>query len=87
MPDYQELARPEIDVTNELERVANIFGVRRQDFLCKRRNFPARLAGYYHLVEQCGRSLTAAGYEMGVKTSSVSMGIKFFKEMTGKNKS
>ena len=69
--------RPEL----ELERVAAAFGVTTEDLLRKRRNFPPRLAAYYHLVHQCGLGVRETAAILGVKPSTISSGLKSLQDL------
>ncbi|OGP60241.1 MAG: hypothetical protein A2V67_18820 [Deltaproteobacteria bacterium RBG_13_61_14] len=70
------------DVETELRRVATVFRVEPLSLLRRRsRNFPARLAAYYHLVEHCGMDVRAVAKTMAVSGSAVSRGISRFKKM------
>jgi len=83
---FKKLARPEINVKRELARVAKVFRVKPEELLERRRNFPGRKAAYWHLVEHCQMSVTAAARLMKVKTTAVSLGIKSFKLMREKDR-
>jgi REP element-mobilizing transposase RayT len=72
----RERCRPEL----ELERIATAFGVTKADLLRKRRNFPPRLAAYYHLVHHCGLAVKQTAQIMGVGPGSVSCGLKAFRD-------
>jgi putative transposase len=78
--EYRRASRPEVDLEKELGRVAEAFGVRKEDLQRKRRNFPARMALYYHLVQHCGIKVTDVAKLLGVSTMAVSMGIRRIKE-------
>ena len=78
VPAFAQMQRKKIKVEDELARVAEAWGVRPADLRQRRRNFPARQAAYYHLVEQCGLGTTAVARIMGAKPSAVSMGAKRF---------
>ncbi len=79
--DYTRLKRSEIDVERELARVAKIFRVNAEDLKTKKRNFPARSAAYYHLVEICGISQARVAQAMGVSPMAVSFGIKHLRNL------
>jgi len=83
---YSAAARKEIDAKHELKRVACLFGVEVKDLMRKRRNFPPRLAAYYHLVQGCGLSTSDAAKNLGVSTPTVSLGVRRFETKLGKNK-
>ena len=80
VPDYAQARRSAVEVERELERVAGVFGVKREELKRRRRNFPARLLAYYHLVENCGKSVTEVGEMLGVSAMAVSLGISRWKE-------
>jgi len=73
---YSEASKNRIDPHAQLERVAKIFCVQPEDLKRKRRNFPAKLAAYYHLVETCGLSATEASKILQTSTKAVSFGIR-----------
>jgi len=58
----------------ELGWVARAFKVETKLLRIRSRNFPARLAAYYHLVEHCGAKTADAAAEMGITGSGVSRG-------------
>ncbi len=76
VPNYLSASRPEVNFDAELALVAAAFDAAPEDLLRKRRNFPARLALYHHLVAHRGLRLCEVADRLGVRTSSVSMGIK-----------
>jgi hypothetical protein len=78
--DFITACRPEIDFKAELLRIAKTFTVSTDDLMKRRRNFPARQAVYYHLVENCGLCVARVGELMGVSAMAVSLGIRRFKE-------
>jgi len=85
--DFKKLARREANIQNEIERVARIFGVRAHELRKKRRNFPARLAVYYHLVENCGVGTSSLARAMQISPMAVSLGIKRFEQILRKQPS
>ena len=74
VPSFSKTAREMIDLKRELEKVADIFGVKVEELRRKRKNFPARLAAYYHLTENCAMTTGEAGKALGVCNSAVSRG-------------
>jgi REP element-mobilizing transposase RayT len=78
--------RPQIQVESELMRVARLFGVEAKDLQRRRRSFAGRLALYYHLVENCGLSVTETASALGMKPPSVSWGLQKFKLLLSKDK-
>jgi len=80
VPEFQELQRPEVDLEAELSRVAEMVGVKRKELDTRRRNFPPRLLGYYHLVEHGGLRASQVGRKMGVSGMAVTLGIRRWKE-------
>lgn len=81
-----KLSRPAIDMDAELKRVSKAFGLEVDDLRRRRKNSPARLAVYYHLVERCGMSMANVAKAMGVSINAVSKGIMRFKEMKDAHK-
>ena len=84
--EFSLARRREIDPAQELKRVAEVFGVAPGDLLGRRRNFPARPAAYYHLVEHCGLSVTETARVMKTNRTAVSMGISRFRKSLRKDK-
>lgn len=76
VPVYLDARKRKIDPDQELLKVAKIFGVELRKLRSKRRNFPAKLAAYYHLTQHCGISITATAEIMGVSTPAVSLAIR-----------
>lgn len=76
VPDYAQARRETVAVERELERVAEACRVKREELLRRRRNFPARLLAYYHLVENCGLGVTEVGELLGVSAMAVSLGVR-----------
>jgi hypothetical protein len=60
--------------------------VKVDELLRKRRSFPPRFAAYYHLVENCGLSVSETAAALGVKPPSISWGIRKWKEALSKKK-
>jgi len=85
VPEYVAASRKQRELEAELQKVANAFGIKRDDLMRKRRNFPARLAAYYHLVENCGFPVTTVAQKLGAGTPAISMGIKSVMELSAKN--
>jgi len=84
--EYQQSRKRELNLERELGRVAKTFKVSIQDLKSRRRNFPARLALYYHLVEHCGMTGKEVGRMMGVSGCAVSLGIKSLKSQMAENR-
>jgi len=78
VPAFKKLARPEIKVEKELARVARIFKMAPEELREPRRNSQARKAAYWHLVENCGTSVTAVARLMKVKPPSITWGVQSF---------
>ena len=74
--DFRKSARSVIEVDPEMARVARAFKVTASELKSRKRNFPAKFAAYYHLVEHCGLSASAVASLMKVSPMAVSMGIK-----------
>ena len=83
---YAAAERRAVDVPAELARLAKRFGVPARDLLRKRRNFPARFAAYYHLVEHCRLSVGETAAALGVKSASVSWGLRRCREAARRDK-
>jgi putative transposase len=83
--EYRSISRHELNFEKELSRVAEAFGVSKQDIMAGRRINSARIATYYHLVENCGQSITKTAELMGVSMMAVSMGLNRFKNLIQKN--
>ena len=60
----------------QVSLVARVFGLEPEDLRRKHRKSAARLAAYYHLVENCGLSVTETAEQLQASTSSVSMGLR-----------
>lgn len=78
---FMQGSRPVIDWTHEIARVAKAFGVQKEDLLRRRRNFPPRLALYYHLIEHGRLGPTAVAGHLGVSPMSASQGAKRFQAL------
>jgi len=76
---YRKLARAELNPEHELAKVARIFRAQPEDLKGRRRNFPAKLAAYHHLVENCGASIIQTGKILNVSPMAVSLGMKRLK--------
>jgi putative transposase len=74
------------DPESEVKKICMIFGVNRQDLNRKRRDFQARSAAYYHLVENCGMKVSEVASLLNVSTPAVSLGIRRFKNSLKKDK-
>jgi REP element-mobilizing transposase RayT len=83
VPEFRQASRPGVKMEDELDRVAAVFGVKRADLNHRRRNFPPRLAAYYHLVEHCGFGVTEVGAVLVVSAMAVSLGVRRFRERLG----
>lgn len=68
-----------VELAAELQRVARVFGVEVEELKQTRRHLPGRLALYYHLVQDCGMSVTQAASALGISPAAVSIGIRKFK--------
>jgi len=84
--DYSAEKRRGLSVAQELRRVAEAFQVKPEKLLQQHRNFPARQAAYYHLVENCGVSVVKTAETLGVSLAGVSLGIRRLKERLPKDK-
>jgi REP element-mobilizing transposase RayT len=78
---FVQCTRREPDWPLEVARVAKAFQVRSEDLLRRRRNFPPRLALYYHLIEQGGIGPTPVGAKLGVSPMAASQGAKQFQRL------
>lgn len=78
---FMQGSRPVVDWTREVARVAKAFRVPPEDLLRRRRNFPPRLALYYHLIEQGRLGPTAVAGLLGVSPMSASQGAKRFQAL------
>ncbi len=67
----------------EIEALADAFGVQTRDLLRRRRSFTPRLAAYHYLVEMAGFEASAVARAMGVKKPAVSMGLARFESSLG----
>jgi len=74
------------DLPKEMERVAKILKIDVHGLKQKRRNFPGRMALYYHLVENCGFSTLQVARQLNITQPAVSIGIKRLREMLLENK-
>jgi len=86
VPEYTSAQKREYVPETELKQVAEVFGVNVEDLLCKHRNFPPRLAAYYHLVENCGMRVFDVSKILKVSTPTVSIGIKRFVQKMNESK-
>ena len=82
--DYSATKRS-FDFDAETLRLANAFGVSVDDVLSKKR-IPARTALYYHLVINCGMSVTHVAGLLGVHLTTISNGITRFSAKLEKDK-
>lgn len=80
VPDFRSASRPEFIFEEETARVADVFKTDVEGILRKRRDFPARMALYYHLIENCGMKVTNVASLLGVSSSGVSKGLARFKK-------
>jgi len=78
---YTKTARPEKDLDRELSRVAEVFGVKKSGLMQRRYRATARLACYYHLVENCGMKTKRVAEFFAVGMSAVSMGNRCIRRM------
>jgi len=85
VPEYLSATRREFDPEREMERVARIFGVKKGDLRKRVRNFPAKMAAYYHLVENCGLSTREVAKIFDVSNSAVSFALKSFRALLSKD--
>jgi REP element-mobilizing transposase RayT len=76
VPDFTMAGKADVDLDFELERVADAFGVEVEELMRRRRNFAPRLAAYYHLVENCGVSVTETASLFGISGTAVSLGVR-----------
>jgi len=83
---YTLAARREINAEQELEKLARVFGVKIQELERRHWNFPARLAAYYHLVENCGMKTTETAEVLKVSPNAVSIGIRRFEKLLNKDR-
>ena len=80
VPDYSVSVRVEPEFEAEVARVASAFGVTPDDILSRKHAKGARMALYYHLVENLGLSVSHTAGLLNVAASAVSMGVRRFKE-------
>jgi len=74
--EYQKAARPEIDISEELKKLAKALGVKTEDFRARADRLPARLIAYHHLVKNCGLKETEVADHFGVSIHAVSKGLR-----------
>ncbi|OGP58159.1 MAG: hypothetical protein A2V67_05775 [Deltaproteobacteria bacterium RBG_13_61_14] len=86
VPSFRRASRPNLDLPDELARVAELFEVESHALRRRGRNFPARLAAYYHLVEHCGISVSAVAEQMGISSSGVSRGLSKFRKQLAQHR-
>jgi len=85
VPDYKRSSRKQIEIENEICRVARAFKVPENDLKKRKRNFPAKLALYFHLVENCGWNNSQTAKYLAVSPNAVSLGIKRLKGLAFDN--
>ena len=85
VPAFAASARAVLDWEHELARVAHAFLIPPDLLKNRRRNFPARPAAYYHLVENCGARVAQVGKFLGVRPTAVSLGIRRLREKLKKD--
>jgi len=73
--DYTMTMKTKIDPFEEIQRVAQVLNIEADTLLERRRNFPAKLIAYFHLVENCGLSVTDTANFLKVSPMAVSLGI------------
>jgi putative transposase len=86
--EYRRLARTEIGLEQELEKLSRVLKIEVSQFKFRSRTgkFPFRLLAYYHLVENCGMKQTEVADYFRVSIHAVSKGIIRLKAMTINNK-
>jgi len=77
---YAQARKREFSLHIELEKVAEIFGMTGKELASTNKRSLGRPAAYYHLVENCGISVTQTSKAMHVCPMAVSIGVKRFKE-------
>jgi putative transposase len=86
VPDFRRQARKKAEIKIELARVAEAFGVKPEDILRRRRDFPPRRAAYFYLVEIRGVKVTEVAQAFGLSTTAVSMGVTNFRRLLAKDR-
>jgi chromosomal replication initiation ATPase DnaA len=81
VPQFTSLARSQVDVDKELDRLCKAFAVSRQELRLKKRNGIPRMAAYFHLVENCGLSVAETASKLEVGSSAVSNGISKLRQL------
>jgi REP element-mobilizing transposase RayT len=76
VPEFISLTRPQVELDQELKKLAAAFGVKKEDIVRRRRGFVPRLAAYYYLVEIRGVKALEVAELLGVSATAVSMGVK-----------
>ena len=87
VPDFRRSLKRETDLDREVAKVAAAFQVAPGELKRKRRNFPPRSALFYHLVENCGFSISQTAVAMGVQVSSASMAVRRGQELMQRSRS
>lgn len=86
VPEYLNSNVKEIDMERELKRVAKAFNVEVGELRHRRRNFPPRLAAYYHLVEHCGVPIRQTASLFQISGPAVSSGLRAFQKLAQHDK-
>jgi REP element-mobilizing transposase RayT len=75
VPEYSQAHRKAPDLRAELGRLARAFKLDPADILRPRRDFPPRLAAYYHLVETQRAKVAAVARLFAITPGAVSQGL------------
>jgi len=73
---YNNISRPVLEVEDEVERVAKIFGMATHQLQKRARPATARMTAYWHLVSNCKMKIKTVAQYFGVSSAAVTMGIK-----------
>jgi len=84
--EYKEARRSAVDLKQEIKRIADLFNVRTEDLTNRGYGFPAKLAAYYHLAENCRVNTNEIAKIFNVTPSAVSHGISRFKKTKASGK-
>jgi putative transposase len=85
VPMFQAAATGEANFPAELDRVGRVFQIEAADLLLRQRPFPARLAAYYHLVENASLPVSRVANHFNVTPSAVSRGLAKFRKQLNQN--
>jgi len=80
VPDYGRSTKELLNVDRELEMVAKVFKIKVEDLYGQHKNFSAKQAAYYHLVENRKMKISEVGRLFEVSPAGVYLGIKRLRE-------